>query len=120
PEFVIVAAGISAFSFFRGLGQANDNATQCEIVPPQFRSTGVGFMNSIATAAGGGGVLTAGLLKPQFGLKPIFPRNSNPFIIPGVVLLVFYRCFMRRDIARAQAYANATPLAATPKVAAKS
>ena len=109
PEFIIVAAGISAFSFFRGLGQANDNATQCEIVPPQFRSTGVGFMNAIATAAGGCGVLMAGFLKREVGLNAIFAGISVAFIIAGVVLLVFYRCFMRRDIERAQAYAVAHP-----------
>jgi predicted MFS family arabinose efflux permease len=109
PEFVVVAAGISAFSFLRGLGQANDNATQCEIVPPQFRSTGVGFMNAIATAAGGCGVLMAGFLKRSVGLNAVFAGISVGFIIAGVVLLVFYRFFVRRDIARAQAFAAAHP-----------
>jgi predicted MFS family arabinose efflux permease len=107
PEFTVVAAGISAFSFLRGLGQANDNATQCEIVPPQFRSTGVGFMNAIATAAGGCGVLMAGFLKRAVGLNAVFAGISVGFIVAGVVLLVFYRCFMRRDIERAQAFAAA-------------
>lgn len=103
PEFTIVAAGISAFSFLRGLGQANDNATQCEIVPPQFRSTGVGIMNAVSTAAGGCGVLMAGYLKRAIGLNTVFAGISLGFIIAGIVLLVFYRVFMRRDIARAQA-----------------
>jgi predicted MFS family arabinose efflux permease len=104
PEFFVVAAGISAFSFLRGLGQANDNPTQCEVVPPQFRSTGVGIMNSVATAAGGCGVFIAGYLKKGVGLHGIFAGISIGFIIAGVVLLVFYRFFMRRDIARAQAF----------------
>jgi predicted MFS family arabinose efflux permease len=105
PEFAVVAAGISAFSFLRGLGQANDNATQCEIVPPQFRSTGVGIMNAVATAAGGCGVLMAGYLKRGIGLNAVFAGISIGFIVAGVVLLVFYRFFMRADIARAQASA---------------
>ena len=103
PEFTIVAAGISAFSFLRGLGQANDNATQCEIVPTQFRSTGVGIMNAVATASGGCGVLMAGYLKRGIGLESVFAGISIAFLIAGIVLLVFYRFFMRADIARAQA-----------------
>ena len=109
PQFIVVAAGISAFSFLRGLGQANDNATQCEIVPAQFRSTGVGFMNAIATASGGCGVLIAGYLKRAVGLDTIFAGISVGFIAAGVVLLVFYRCFIRQDIARAQAFTAAHP-----------
>jgi predicted MFS family arabinose efflux permease len=109
PEFTIVAAGISAFSFLRGLGQANDNATQCEIVPPQFRSTGVGLMNCVATAAGGCGVLMAGFLKRAVGLDGIFAGISIGFIIAGLVLLFFYRFFMPADIARARAAAAVAP-----------
>jgi predicted MFS family arabinose efflux permease len=105
PEFVVVAAGIAAFSFFRGLGQANDNATQCEIVPAQFRSTGVGFMNAVSTASGGCGVLIAGYLKRGIGLEAVFAGISIGFVIAGVVLLVFYRFFVRHDIARAQQFA---------------
>jgi hypothetical protein len=100
-----VAAGISTFSFLRGLGQANDNATQCEVVPPQFRSTGVGFMNAISTASGGCGVLMAGYLKRGIGLNAVFAGISIGFVVAGVVLLLFYRFFIRADIARAQRFA---------------
>ena len=105
PEFTVVAAGISTFSFLRGLGQANDNATQCEVVPPQFRSTGVGFMNAISTASGGCGVLMAGYLKRGIGLNAVFAGISIGFVVAGVVLLLFYRFFIRADIARAQRFA---------------
>ncbi len=106
PSFAVVAAGICAFSFLRGLGQSNDNATQCEIVPPQFRSTGVGLMNAVATAAGGCGVLFAGFLKREFGLAGIFAGISGLFVLASAVLFVGYRCFIRRDIARAQEWAK--------------
>ena len=107
PAFFVVAAAISAFSFLRGLGQANDNPTQCEIVPPRFRSTGVGIMNAISTGAGGCGVLMAGFLKRHIGLDGIFAGISVGFVIAGVVLLVFYRAFMRADIRRAQEFTDA-------------
>jgi len=103
PEFVVVAIGISLFSFLRGLGQANDNPTQCEIVPPQFRSTGVGIMNAVATGAGGCGVLIAGYLKREVGLAGIFAGIAGAFFIAGLILLAGYRWAIRRDMARAQA-----------------
>jgi predicted MFS family arabinose efflux permease len=105
PSFAVVAVAISAFSFLRGLASSNDNPTQCEVVPPQFRSTGVGIMNSVATAAGGCGVLLAGFLKREVGLAGIFAGISGCFLIAGVVLLLGYRFLIRRDIARAQANA---------------
>jgi predicted MFS family arabinose efflux permease len=103
PAFPVVAAGIGAFSFLRGLGQANDNPTQCEVVPPQFRATGVGIMNAVSTAAGGCGVFLAGVLKRAVGLETIFAGISGIFMTAGIVLLIGYRFFMRSDIARAQA-----------------
>ena len=105
PAFPVVAAGIAAFSFLRGLGQANDNPTQCEVVPPQFRATGVGIMNAVSTAAGGCGVLVAGYLKRAVGLDTIFASVSGIFLLAGLVLLLGYRFFMRTDIAQAQSAA---------------
>lgn len=104
PSFPVIAAGIAAFSFVRGIGQANDNPTQCEIVPPQFRSTGVGFMNAIATGTGGMGVLFAGFLKSEVGLAGIFAGIAGVFLLASAVLFIGYRFFIRRDIARAQAW----------------
>lgn len=103
PAFPVVVVAIAAFSFFRGLGQANDNPTQCEVVPPQFRSTGVGIMNACATGAGGCGVLIAGYLKQEFGLESIFAAISGVFVVAGTILMIAYRWFVVRDIARAQA-----------------
>ena len=102
PSFPVVAAAIAAFSFLRGLGQSNDNATQCEIVPPQYRATGVGIMNCVSTGAGGCGVLMAGFLKREFGLDAIFASISGIFVLAGGVLLFGYLKLIRRDIARAQ------------------
>ena len=112
PTFAVVAVGVSAFSFMRGLAQSNDHPTQCEIVPAEFRSTGVGIMNAVATAAGGVGVFLAGFLKRDVGLGGIFAGISLCFVAAGVLLLVGYRMFIRRDIARAQANATAREHAA--------
>lgn len=103
PGFAVVAVGVTLFSFMRGVATANDHPTQCEVVPAEFRSTGVGLMNAVATAAGGCGVLLAGFLKREVGLGGIFAGISLCFVVAGVLLLIGYRVFIRRDIARAQA-----------------
>lgn len=109
PAFPVVAVAVSVFSFCRGLAQSNDHPTQCEIVPPEYRSTGVGIMNACATAAGGCGVLLAGVLKRDVGLAGIFAGISLCFLVAAVVLLIGYRFFIRRDIARAQGESPAAP-----------
>ncbi|MES2694569.1 MAG: MFS transporter [Verrucomicrobiota bacterium] len=103
PSFAVVAVGVSLFSFMRGLAQANDHPTQCEIVPPQYRATGLGIMNAVATAMGGCGVLLAGFLKAEVGLGAIFAGISLCFLLAAVLLLTGYRRFIRADIAKAQA-----------------
>lgn len=103
PGFAIVAVSVSFFSFFRGLGQANENPTLCEVIPVRFRSTAIGIMNTCATAAGGVGVLLAGVLKSTFGLNAIFAGISLLFVIAGIALVYAYRHWIARDIARANA-----------------
>ncbi len=103
PSFAAVTAAVSLFSFFRGLGQANENPTLCEVIPVRYRSTGIGIMNTCATAAGGVGVLLAGVLKSTFGLNAIFAGISLLFLIAGIALVFAYRHWIARDIARANA-----------------
>jgi hypothetical protein len=103
PSFVVVACGISLFSFMRGVASSNDNPSQCEVVPPQFRATGIGIMNAVATASGGCSVSLAGFLKREVGLGIIFAGISGCFLLASALLFVGYLKFMRHDIARAQA-----------------
>lgn len=103
PGFALVAFAVSVFSLFRGLGQANENPTLCEIVPVQFRSTAIGIMNTCATAAGGVGVITVGWLKGDFGLNAIFAGISVMFFLAGGLLLVAYYYCSKIDIQRARA-----------------
>lgn len=102
PSFALVAVAVAAFSFFRGLGQANENPTLCEIVPENYRSTGIGIMNTCATAAGGLGVMVAGFLKGSWGLEMIFAGLALLFVIAGGALLFAHRHWMPRDLARAR------------------
>ena len=103
PAFAVVAAGITAFSFFRGVGQANDHPTLCEIVPPNLRSTAIGLMNACATASGGCGVFLAGYLKREVGLGAVFAGIAGAFLLAGAIMLFSYHRFARRDFERADA-----------------
>lgn len=102
PSFGMIVVAISCFSFFRGVGQANDNPTLCEIVPAHLRSTAIGLMNACSTGAGGCGVLIAGILKGTFGLETIFACVAGLFILAGTGLLLAYRVAAAGDIRRAR------------------
>ena len=102
PGFAAVTVAVSAFSLLRGMGQANENPALCEVIPVQYRSTAIGFMNTGATAAGGVGVLIAGVLKRSLGLDAIFAGISMLFVMGGLAMLAAYRFWMRRDIEQAQ------------------
>jgi len=105
PGFAVVTLAVSLFSFFRGVGQANENPTLCEVIPVRYRSTAIGLMNTCATAAGGIGVLLAGVLKSTFGLNAIFAGISLLFVIAGVALVYAYRHWITHDIERANSTA---------------
>ena len=103
PGFAVVVVTISGFSFLRGLGEANEKAALCEVVPVQFRSTALGCMNTLACAAGGVGVFLAGWFKKDLGLNAVFAASSGLLLFSGLSLFAGFWFFMRRDMERAQA-----------------
>ena len=104
PGFAAVIFAVSAFSFLRGLGEASEKPALCDVVPPCFRSTALGLMNTCATAAGGLGVLLAGMLKRSWGLEAVFAGSAAIFVFAGIWLFVGYRYFMADDIARVRQF----------------
>jgi predicted MFS family arabinose efflux permease len=103
PGFGLVVLAVSGFSFLRGLGEASEKPCLCDVVPAFYRSTALGLMNTLATGAGGLGVLLAGLLKRDWGLESVFAASAGVFVIAGTCLFIGYRWFLPRDIARATA-----------------
>lgn len=104
PTFALVATLLIVSSLIRALGVPSEHAIICEVVPSPFRSTAVGIFNTCGSAAGGVGVLLAGLFKKDFGLNVIFGASSFLYALAGVVLLGLYYFFMTRDMERARAY----------------
>ena len=101
PTFALLATMLIVSSFIRALGVPSEHAIICEVVPPQFRSTAIGIFNTCGSAAGGVGVLLAGLFKQEFGLNMIFGSCSLLYAAAGLMLLLVYYFFTAKDIARA-------------------
>ncbi len=115
PTFIIIAFALVLSSTIRAIGLPSEHPIICEVIPPAYRSTAVGIFNTCGSAAGGVGVLLAGIFKKDFGLGAIFGASSFIYLIAGGLMLLAYRSFIGRDMERARLHeenSNATPAAA--------
>lgn len=108
PTFALVATMLIVSSLIRALGVPSEHAIICEVVPPPYRATAIGLFNTCGSAAGGVGVLLAGIFKQDYGLNVIFGASSFLYAIAGGVLLAVYAFSMSRDMTRARAVEQAT------------
>ncbi len=102
PGFALVATAMVVSSLIRAVGLPSEHPLICEVIPTRYRSTAIGIFNTCGSAAGGLGVLLAGLFKEDYGLAAIFGASSFIYIVAGALMLVAYWTFIERDIARAQ------------------
>ncbi len=102
PTFTIVAAALVLSSFIRAIGLPSEHPLICEVIPADYRSTAIGIFNTCGSAAGGLGVLLAGLLKEGVGLHVIFGASSFIYVVAGGLMLIAYRSFMQRDMESAR------------------
>ena len=112
PTFALVAATMVISSLIRAIGLPSEHALICDVIPARFRSTAIGMFNTCGSAAGGVGVLLAGIFKKDLGLGVIFGASSFLYILAGLTLLVAYWFFISRDMDRADAFeasAGTTP-----------
>ena len=111
PAFGIVAGALVISSAIRAIGLPSEHPLICEVIPPQYRATAVGIFNTCGSAAGGVGVLLAGIFKKDFGLGAIFGASSFIYVIAGFLMLLAYWAFIRRDMEKALKYEAATTAA---------
>lgn len=102
PTFAVIAITLILSSTIQAIGIPSEHPLICEVIPPDYRSTAVGIFNTCGTAAGGLGVLLAGILKKDFGLNVIFGASSVIYIIAGFLMLLSYWFFVKRDMDRAR------------------
>jgi MFS family permease len=116
PSLILVSISLIISSTIRAIGSPSEHPIICDVVPPAYRSTAVGIFNTCGTAAGGLGVLLAGIFKQDLGLSFIFGASSFLYIFAGAMLALSYFIFVPRDISRAQAFEAATLASAAKAV----
>lgn len=108
PTFTLVAVTMILSAIIRAVGTPSEHPIIAEIVPPQYRAAAVGLFNTCGTAAGGLGVLVAGILKQDVGLNVIFGASSVLYLLTGLLFLVAWRFTFARDMERAARLAPAS------------
>jgi sugar phosphate permease len=109
-NYTIILSAIFGYSLLRAVGGANANPLLCDLLPKNSWSTAVGLMNTTNCFAGGVGILIAGYLKRDFGLGGIFAGTAGIVLVAGILLLLGYFLFLRRDLERSLNVARSTPL----------
>lgn len=111
PSLGLVAAVLVVSSLVRAAGVPNEHPIICDVVPAPFRSTAIGIYNTSGAAAGGVGVLLAGLLKANLGLNTIFAASAVLYLFAGGALFLSFRLLIPAALARAQCWTegNAAP-----------
>ncbi|MBL9199651.1 MAG: MFS transporter [Opitutaceae bacterium] len=103
PSFTLVAITMILSAIIRAVGTPSEHPIIAEIVPPQYRAAAVGLFNTCGTAAGGVGVLLAGILKQDLGLNVIFGASSFLYLLTGLLFLLAWRVWFAGDQDRAKA-----------------
>ena len=109
-NYTIILSAIFGYSLLRAVGGANANPLLCDLLPKNSWSTAVGLMNTTNCFAGGVGILIAGYLKRDFGLGGIFAGTAGIVLVAGILLLLGYFLFLRRDLERSLNVARSTLL----------
>jgi hypothetical protein len=99
-SYAVIVGAIFSYSLLRAVGGANANPLLCDLLPKTSWSTAVGLMNTTNCLAGGIGIFIAGYLKQDFGLGGIFAGTAGIVLVAGLLLLLGYCVFLRRDLER--------------------
>jgi predicted MFS family arabinose efflux permease len=100
PPLPVLGAAIFLHGLLRSLGSVNELPVLCDLLPPQRRSTAVGFMNALNTFIGGSGVLISGIIKSSGGLGIVFTGLAAVVSLAGLVCLSGYRWTLPHDLKR--------------------
>jgi MFS family permease len=109
-NYAVILSAVFGYSLFRAVGGANANPLLCDLLPKTSWSTAVGLMNTTNCFAGGVGILVAGYLKRDFGLGGIFAGTAGIVLVAGVLLLLGYFLFLRKDLERSPNLAGSAPV----------
>ncbi len=97
-----LVVALTCWGFAKGLYDANIFASVYDVIPPEFRGSAAGLMNTVGWLGGGAAApLTIGILANSYGLGVAIAMASAVYLLAGVCLLVGITVFVKRDLVSA-------------------
>ncbi len=98
-----VYIGLAGFGFGRAFFDANTYSVLYDVIPERYHASATGVMQMVGFAVGSFAPLILGYLKPIIGLSSGISFLSIIWLICGILLLVGYKFYFKRDYERANA-----------------
>ena len=92
--------GFAGFGFARAFFDANTYTVLYDVIPEKFQSTVSGIMIMTGFSVGSFSPLILGYLKPISGLSFGIASLAVVWVLCGILLLIAYKYYFRRDYAR--------------------
>jgi MFS family permease len=96
----IIYIGFVGFGFTRALFDANTYAILYDVIPEKYQSSASGILIMVGFSVGSLSPLLLGYLKPLLGLSFCFSLFAIVWVLSGILLLIAYRYYFRKDYER--------------------
>ncbi len=96
----MVYTGLAGFGFCRAFFDANTYSVLYDVIPQKYQSSASGIMLMIGFGVGSMAPLVLGYLKPIIGLSLGISLLSVIWVLCGLLLLIAYKYYFRKDYER--------------------
>ncbi|PWJ54063.1 sugar phosphate permease [Dyadobacter jejuensis] len=96
-SLLIIYIGFAGFGFARAFFDANTYSVLYDVIPAEYHSTVSGIMMMTGFSVGSISPMALGYLKPITGLAFGFTLLAAVWVVCGIVLLVAYRYYFKKD-----------------------
>lgn len=100
-QLLFLYIGFAGFGFARSFFDANTYSVLFDVIPAKYHSTVSGLMIMTGFLIGSAAPLILGYLKPLVGLSQGIALLSIVWIICGLLMIVTYKMFFKKDYAKA-------------------
>lgn len=100
PSFASLLLAASAYGVFRGLFEVNTHASLFDVIPPEHRSSAVGFINMIAFFFGGLSGVVMGELSERYGVRGFeygFMLMAGSYVLAAVLMSLSFLFTFKHD-----------------------
>lgn len=92
PVLILALVG---FGYFKGMYDANIWASLYDVVPPRYRASALGFMNSLGWLGGGVAPVAIGYLSQRYGMSGSISATSGIYFVVALLMSVGIWRYMR-------------------------